>query len=276
LLRDDVVQVIARYDFGTVTTQGNPPRSWLKVALHRMRDQGGKNGWAEWLESALAHETQSFYLLPMLTKAEILARLPQIEALTNDDQSAGVACDALLRAGRSVDVLALLESGKRAAKQWALDRICAGDATAPAAAMVPFLSAKSQRTRMQAVQYFDRTLAAEAVPGLLALLRDPDDQIRAAASTALQRIRFAHEQESHWAHQQNGIDVRPEAALEKLLLQAKPSEPKPRRLLAIASLAALGKPEATPFLIEWCDDQDAEIASAARAATLQVHLAAKR
>jgi HEAT repeat protein len=142
--------------------------------------------------------------------------------------------------------------------------------------MLPFLTAKSTHTRLQAVQHFDRTLEAEAVPGLLALLRDPDGKIREAASAALQRIRFAHEQESLWTRAQNGIDARPEAALEKLLAQAKPTEPKPKRLLAIMSLGALGKPEALPFLIEWTEDQDAEIANAARAAATQIHLAAKK
>ena len=64
--------------------------------------------------------------------------------------------------------------------------------------------------------------------------------------------------------------------MEKLLAQAKPTEPKPKRLLAITSLGALGKPEALPFLIEWTEDQDAEIANAARAAATQIHLAAKK
>ncbi|MFN9330963.1 MAG: hypothetical protein ACK6D1_00005, partial [Planctomycetota bacterium] len=84
------------------------------------------------------------------------------------------------------------------------------------------------------------------------------------------------EQESHWTKLQAGIDARPEAALEKLLLQARRDEPKARRLLAIASLGARGKAEATPVLIEWIDDADAEIAAAAKAAVTQIHLAAKR
>ena len=102
------------------------------------------------------------------------------------------------------------------------------------------------------------------------------ERVDPAATAALQRIRFRHEQESHWTKLQAGIDARPEAALEKLLLQARRDEPKARRLLAIASLGALGKAEATPFLIEWIDDADAEIAAAAKAAVTQIHLAAKR
>ena len=273
---DDVVRLLARYDGSALNTGGGTYESWKKIAMQRMREQGGKNGWAEWLESALADERQRYYVLNELTKDEVLGRLTQIEAFAKDGSSVKVALDALLRAGHPVDVIELLTSNNGAAKDWAFDRVCKGEATAPAATMLPFLAAKSHHTRMKAVQHFDRTLEAEAVPGMLALLRDPDGKIREAASAALQRIRFAHEQELLWARAQNGIDARPEAALEKLLAQAKPTEPKPKRLLAIASLGALGKPEALPFLIEWTEDQDAEIANAARAAAVQIHLASKR
>ncbi len=274
---DDVVRLLSRYDFSTVSTGPvESSTSWIKVAMQRLREQGGKNGWAEWLESALADERQRYYVLNELTKDEVLARLAQIEGFVTAGLSVKAALNALLRAGHPVDVIALLTSDNEDAKDWAFDRVCKGEATAPAVTMLPFLAAKSPWTRMKAVQHFDRTLEAEAVPGMLALLRDPDGKIREAASAALQRIRFAHEQESLWARAQNGIDARPEAALEKLLAQAKPTEPKPKRLLAIASLGALGKPEALPFLIEWTENQDAEIADAARAAATQIHLAAKK
>ena len=273
---DDVVRLLARYDGSALNTGGGTYESWKKIAMQRMREQGGKNGWAEWLENSFADERQRYYVLNELTKDEVLARLAQIEGFVTAGLSVKAALDALLRAGHPIDVVALLTSGNDDAKDWAFDRVCKGEATAPAATMLPFLAAKSHHTRMKAVQHFDRTLEAEAVPGMLALLRDPDGKIREAASAALQRIRFAHEQELLWARGQNGIDARPEAALEKLLAQAKPTEPKPKRLLAIASLGALGKPEALPFLIEWTEDQDAEIANAARAAAVQIHLASKR
>ena len=273
---DDVVRLLARYDGSALNTGGGTYESWKKIAMQRMREQGGKNGWAEWLENSFADERQRYYVLNELTKDEVLARLAQIEGFVTAGLSVKAALDALLRAERTVDVVALLTSDNDDAKDWAFDRVCKGEATAPAATMLPFLAAKSHHTRMKAVQHFDRTLEAEAVPGMLALLRDPDGKIREAASAALQRIRFAHEQELLWARGQNGIDARPEAALEKLLAQAKPTEPKPKRLLAIASLGALGKPEALPFLIEWTEDQDAEIANAARAAAVQIHLASKR
>ena len=274
---DDVVRLLSRYDFSTVSSGPvESSTSWIKVGMQRLREQGGKNGWAEWLENSFADERQRYYVLNELTKDEVLGRLTQIEAFAKDGSSVKVALDALLRAGHPVDVIELLTSNNGAAKDWAFDRVCKGEATAPAATMLPFLAAKSHHTRMKAVQHFDRTLEAEAVPGMLALLRDPDGKIREAASAALQRIRFVHEQESLWARAQNGIDARPEAALEKLLAQAKPTEPKPKRLLAITSLGALGKPEALPFLIEWTEDQDAEIANAARTAATQIHLAAKK
>jgi hypothetical protein len=282
-VRDDVLRLLARYDRSANTTFTGPsPTSqsatftWMRLAMQRLRQQGGGGGWAEWLDRALADDEQRYYVLRELTKDEVLARLPQIEAFARGGVGASAALEALERAGRPLDIAQLVAADDPGVRYWAAQRVREGRASAPPAAMVVFLADTSKHIRLQTAQHFGRTLDEVAVPGLLALLRDPDEEVRQAATAALQRIRFCHEQEAHWQKLRAGIDARPEAALEKLLLQARPGEPKARRLLAITALGALGKVEATPYLIDWSADPDAEVAAAAEAAVTQVFLNARR
>jgi HEAT repeat protein len=282
-VRDDVLRLLARYDRSANTTFTGPsPTSqsatftWMRLAMQRLRQQGGGGGWAEWLDGALADDEQRYYVLGELTKDEVLARLSQIEAFARGGVGAGAALEALERAGRPLDIAQLVAADDPDVRNWAAQRVRKGQASAPPAAMVAFLADTSKHVRLLTAQHFGRTLDEVAVPGLLALLRDPDEEVRQAATAALQRIRFCHEQEAHWQKLRAGIDARPEAALEKLLLQARPGEPKARRLLAITALGALGKVEATPYLIDWSADPDAEVAAAAEAAVTQVFLNARR
>lgn len=124
--------------------------------------------------------------------------------------------------------------------------------------------------------YCGNKLAVEAVPALLQLLQHDNDSVREVASEALAKIRAAHEQRSYWDRITKGLDASPTSAVEKLLLQAKPGAPRAQRLLAIPSLGALGVPEALPFLIEWTQDADAEVAVAATKAIQQIHLNPRR
>jgi HEAT repeat protein len=282
-VRDDVLRLLARYDRSVTNAVGGPQPSmqsatftWMRLAMQRLRQQGGGGGWAEWLDRALADDEQRYYVLRELTKDEVLARLPQIEAFARGGVGASAALEALERAGRPLDIAQLVAADDPGVRYWAAQRVREGRASAPPAAMVVFLADTSKHIRLQTAQHFGRTLDEVAVPGLLALLRDPDEEVRQAATAALQRIRFCHEQEAHWQKLRAGIDARPEAALEKLLLQARPGEPKARRLLAITALGALGKVEATPYLIDWSADPDAEVAAAAEAAVTQVFLNARR
>ncbi len=68
----------------------------------------------------------------------------------------------------------------------------------------------------------------------------------------------------------------PASAAEKLLLQGKPGAAKSQRLLAIQSLGVLGVPEALPFLIEWSQEKDAEVAAAASKSIREIHLNPRR
>ncbi|MBL8725745.1 MAG: HEAT repeat domain-containing protein [Planctomycetes bacterium] len=116
-----------------------------------------------------------------------------------------------------------------------------------------------------------RLSAFDSVGALLAMLNDPEPLVRKAATEALEQLRFQQEQRSYWNTAGTGIDASPAAALAKLLQQAKAGAAKDQRLLAIRSLAALGRPEALPFLIEAIQDQDPDVAAAARAAVALLH-----
>lgn len=119
-----------------------------------------------------------------------------------------------------------------------------------------------------------RGIGTDAVPVLLQQLRDPDEQVRKSAQQELNRLREVQEQQKFWQQAQAGVDTTPTGTVAKLLLQADPSQPKARRLLAIQSLGTLGEAAALPYLIDWCDDSDPEVAAAARQALLAVHAAA--
>jgi HEAT repeat protein len=125
--------------------------------------------------------------------------------------------------------------------------------------------------RAAACSALARTLAADAVPALLAALPDQDDAVRKAATEALERIRFQSEQQAYWQDAKAGIQTSPQSAAAKLLRQAQPQEPKEQRLLAIPSLGVLGAAESLPYLIDWTKDADADVAAAARAAVAQIH-----
>jgi len=275
-MSDEMVRLVARYEHGSFPTSSTESTTWARVCMNRLRAQAGKNGWTEWLESSLADDQQRYWVLTELTKDEVEARLAQIEGFVKDGKSSAAALDALLLAGREVDIEALLRSDDEDASRWAFRRVREGKAEASASAVLPLLQHHEVMTRRWAIAYFDRTLDAAAVPSLLQLLRDPSSDVREDASKALTRIRFCNEQEAHWRNVQIGIDASPQGAMEKLLQQARIDAPRDQRLLAIQSLGALGKAEALPFLIEWATDKDEAIAAAAKASVTQIHLAAKR
>ncbi len=276
---DATVRLLAEFHHTSYSDNAGQSRSWMQIAFARGRAQAGGNGWREWQDRMLAAAAApvQYYALAALDADEVRARLPQIEAiLAAGGDGATAAADALLRAGRDVDLVALLQSPHAPLRNWAFWRVVRGESRAPASALVPFLAAESSWQRLQAAKHFAAQLDLAAVPGLIALLRDGDENVREAASTALTRIRFYHEQQAHWDRVLAGLDASPASAMEKLLLQAKPDAPRPQRLLAIPSLGALGLPEALPFLIDWSTDADAEIAAAAKAAITRIHLEPRR
>jgi hypothetical protein len=125
--------------------------------------------------------------------------------------------------------------------------------------------------RQLACETMPRLFGSDAVPALLPLLQDRDEGVRTTARAALDQLRQDAEQRAFWREARTGIDLRPQAAASKLLLQAKAGEPKEQRLLALRSLAILGAAEALPYLIDLTKDQDQELAAAARAAITSIH-----
>jgi len=125
--------------------------------------------------------------------------------------------------------------------------------------------------RFAACTALGRFLSADSVPALLPMLRDPDATVVKAATEALDKIRQYQEQKAYWDQFQAGITTGRESATAKLLIQGKPGAPKEQRVLALRSLAALGAPEALPYLIEWTHDADAEVAQAAKDAIGTIH-----
>lgn len=275
-LGDDHVRLLATLILGSFSQGNGESRTWCDVALARARQHNGQNGWAAWLEAALEVPATRYHLLRAMTEVELRARLPQLRRWAAGGNQADTALDALVRAGEKVDVGTAIGDQDPTVRRWALQQVLNGKAEVPAAAMVPFLAARTNRTRMDVAQYFGKNLATEAVPGLIALLRDEQPHVREAAEQALTRIRFYHEQQAHWDRVLRGLDASPASAMEKLLLQARPDAPKAQRLLAIPSLGSLGKAEALPFLIDWSNEDDAEIAAAAKAAITRIHLEPRR
>ncbi|MCA8964118.1 MAG: HEAT repeat domain-containing protein, partial [Planctomycetes bacterium] len=195
----------------------------------------------------------------------------------NDPETAVAATEALLRAGKPIDLAALLNGDSDALKNWALNRVTNGHGKdVPDEALLPLLQDPNMGTRRSVVIELGGRVSVAAVPELIRLLRDPTQAVRDAASDALTKIRFFHEQQAHWDRVFKGIDASATSAAEKLLLQAKPGQPKAQRLLAITSLGTLGVPEALPFLIDWTTDPDAEIAASAKAVITEIHLHPRR
>ncbi|MGA1524077.1 MAG: HEAT repeat domain-containing protein [Planctomycetota bacterium] len=130
--------------------------------------------------------------------------------------------------------------------------------------------------RSHAARYSGERVLVEAVPTLLRRMQDPEAEVRKAAEEALERIRFAREQQQLWDQLRDGIDTSPRGALERLLRQATPDQPKERRLAAIKALGSLAMPEALPYLIDWMGEDDAEIRGGCEAAMAAIHLNPRR
>lgn len=276
LIGDRLLQVLATsvsYHFGE-----NGDRRWSTVAIRRLNRANGEGPFAAWLLARLDAGRAQFDDIYGLNDEAFAAIRPQFEQrLASDDPGiVTFVAEQLLRREIAVDADALLRRANADIDEWVVEQAVEGRLLPAADLLRPLLKAKSSSTRAAAAKYLGGKVDKEAVPGLLELLRDPEENVRTAATEALTRIRFFHEQQAHWDRVLKGLDASPASAAEKLLLQAKPGAPKPQRLLAIASLGLLGVPEALPFLIEWTSDGDAEVAQKAREAIQQIHLNPRR
>jgi hypothetical protein len=171
------------------------------------------------------------------------------------------------------DWRAVLTSSMLGLRRAALESIPAGAGTRLRTEFEANLRHEDADVRKVACAAVQRTFGADAAPLLFPLLQDQQPAVRAAARASLDTLREEHERRAFWANANSGVDVSAAGATARLVAQARPGTgvTKEQRVLALQSLAALGAPEALPYLIEWTQDTDTDVAAAARAAITRIH-----
>ncbi|HZN40265.1 MAG TPA: HEAT repeat domain-containing protein [Planctomycetota bacterium] len=252
--------------------------SWIALVLERTRKgQGELEGW---VAQMLQHEQPRVRLLVLENLDEQLVTRERAlveKCLEVDEYDCALrAAMALTKIASPIEIERLLQNKHPKVRIFAIEGIPSRLGSAGDKLVLPRTKDADVEVRKAAASCLGAMVSKDAVPALIELLRDPDEQVRSRATDALTRIRFYHEQQAHWDRILKGLDASSASAAEKLLLQAKPGAPKEQRLLAITSLGALGVPEALPFLIEWTSDPDADIAAKAKASITQIHLSPRK
>jgi hypothetical protein len=283
-MTDQVLGELVRRLVANAPSNGNDhndQQEWVRLVLERSRTEAGRNGmlrdWtAQVLQHGASHARQM--VLAQLQPDEVKGERARIEALTaEEDEAVAVqAVHALAGAGLSLEPARLAANRHPPVRMRLIQAVAERRLAGQEALVLAMLRDPEGNVRYEAATCLGALVSKEAVPGLIELLRDGDTTVRKAAADALTRIRFYHEQQAHWDRVLKGLDATPASAAEKLLLQGKPGAPKEQRLLAITSLGTLGVPEALPFLIDWTQDADAAIAKAAKDAITQIHLQPRR
>ena len=268
-----VGRVVTSRSQGSETSRAS---SWQEAIANRIAAEEDMEGpLHRWLLGVLANPGPAMRVVEYLGERDVAAIRPQLERqLAGDDMEMAVfAFESLRNEIPALDYEALTNSRHKEIVERAanLGMNSRSLSVATALRLLPTYSDKSE-----IAHYFGEKVAVETVPALLQLLQHEDGGVRQSASDALTKIRFVHEQKSYWDRITKGLDASPTSAVEKLLLQSKPGASAEQRLLAIRSLGALGVPEALPFLIEWTQDADANVAKAAKDAITQIHLNPRR
>lgn len=254
---------------------GNEWFTWPRVVAQRMAAEEAMDGplhrwWDQQLQQAPGR-----VIWEDLSERDVRHFRARFEAmLGGDDEDRAVRAYEVLRGKVPLDLVALTRS-KYAGLATAALAHAMDDGVLPIPEALRCLEAWPNY-RDSVATYFGAKVAVDAVPALLHLLQDREQHVRERAAESLARIRFHHEQVAYWDRITKGLDASPNSAAEKLLLQGKPGAPKEQRLLAITSLGTLGVPEALPFLIEWTQDADADVAKRAKDAITQIHLNPRR
>lgn len=211
----------------------------------------------------VAHEVEDLELSAIAdaARAHDLVSLGTLAAETQDEERAR-AIAGLAMASNSADVRRWLF--QKLDSRWILteEQVLAG------------LRDADENVRYRAVLFLGSDLAKVSDPLVNELLRiaesDQSGDNRTEARKLLATLREFREQKAYWARVFDGTDTTPASAAAALLRQAKDGN-KEVRVLAIRSLGSLGAPEALPFLIDWTQDGDAEIAAAATEAIRVIH-----
>ncbi|MCA8943100.1 MAG: HEAT repeat domain-containing protein, partial [Planctomycetes bacterium] len=115
----------------------------------------------------------------------------------------------------------------------------------------------------------ERSLDPKFAPVMIRFLRDPDLRLRAQA--ALDSIRYYHDEKARWERILTGTGLGTNSAAEALVDQARDGKTEAIRIAAIASLGTLAVPETLPVLIRFMQDDDPDIAAAAKAAVERIN-----
>ncbi len=248
--------------------------TWTETVMNLVNSRDNKGPLADLVRTALSEPTGSYDLINKAHSETIRAFAEIVKARLQDpeEEMTSLAMERLIRNGVAIDLKELLAHRHPRVRQHAFRELTSSNKTIAIDVVLRLLTDPHPYVREDVCRHTRDRALPEAIPGLLALLRDPDGRVQEVATEALTRIRFVHEQQSHWERITKGLDASPSSAVEKLLLQSKPGAGKEQRLLAITSLGTLGVPEALPFLIDWTKDADAEIQKAAKGAITQIHL----
>lgn len=136
------------------------------------------------------------------------------------------------------------------------------------------LGHEADSVRRGACQFLGRSLEASAVPALLKAMQDPAKEVREAAASALEAIRFHREQQQYWSSAQRAVDFQVDA-LHNLLRLAQKGK-RAQQLRAVKALGTMGRVESLATLVELSGSDDQEIAAAASAAIEAIEAVRRR
>lgn len=250
---------------------------WIKTNLHRLPDAElrEKGAIEEALRKAMRSEDPTLArwmcgLVPEPLKGRFVAEARALIASDPEPWFVSHVCASNIPL-REQDWRELLQSTNAEVRTLGLTFLPPESAAGLRDTVFGALRAEPPPVRNEAIVAAARVYGSDAVPALLPLLQDQDENVRKLVREQLEKLRQDAEQRTFWQKAQTGIDTSSQGAATRLLLQAKAGEPKEQRLLALRSLAVLGVAETLPYLIDAANDTDADIATAARAAITAIH-----
>ena len=117
----------------------------------------------------------------------------------------------------------------------------------------------------EAIDALKRLGDRRGLPALAMAYRRLEGHGREAAKRAIETLRYVVELDPTLEQlDPDRPDLRPAKVATQLILQARPNQDKPTRLLAIQSLGALGEASTLAELLVWTSEEDEEIAQASR------------
>lgn len=136
------------------------------------------------------------------------------------------------------------------------------------------LEGSDKGLKLWALQEAVTRVDPELAPHLLELLRDPDLTIRKQAKLALEAISLYVDHKTRWEKLKSASGLDASSAAAALIEKAR-SGNKDVRVAAINSLGTLAVPETLPILITWMEDEDKDIARAAKEAVAKINASKK-